>query len=186
MATTPLAGITVDAVREQLAQLGHTDVSEAVIADFLQQLATEGAGAAQFASNDDEDDEAEEDENEGEEEYGGEYGDEGGFEEDSTTTTPRATLHGAAYTTVTAAGDAHTQKKQNGTRPRFAKQQHSQQQRLAAPLKSPSTTTFDAAVAASTASPSTVSPAHKRAAHATPRGVHVTMRRGAMKGPSPR
>ena len=33
-----LAGITVDAVREQLAALGHDDVSDDVIASFLTSL----------------------------------------------------------------------------------------------------------------------------------------------------
>ena len=35
-----LAGITVDAVREQLAALGHDDVSDDVIASFLTSVKT--------------------------------------------------------------------------------------------------------------------------------------------------
>jgi hypothetical protein len=51
-------GITVEAVREQLAQLGHFDVSEEVIADFLAQLAAEG-GCVPAADHDDDDDRSE-------------------------------------------------------------------------------------------------------------------------------
>ena len=38
-----LAGISVDAVREQLAQLGHDDVSDEVIREFLKQLTADAA-----------------------------------------------------------------------------------------------------------------------------------------------
>jgi hypothetical protein len=38
-----LAGISVDAVRELLAQLGHDDVSDEVIREFLKQLTADAA-----------------------------------------------------------------------------------------------------------------------------------------------
>lgn len=175
--TTPLAGITVEAVREQLEQLGHTDVSETVISEFLQQLAAEsGAARAAHASADDDDDVDDEDE--------------GGA---ASTTTPRATLRaldGEAYTTAArppAAKDSirkhkTTTSSHDGTRPRS-----SSGAALGGtdwpPLKSPTSPFLDAAHAAS--SPCTASsPAHKRVAHATPGGVHAT-RRGPMKGSSP-
>ena len=42
-AAETLAGISVDAVREQLAQLGHDDVSDEVIREFLKQLSADAA-----------------------------------------------------------------------------------------------------------------------------------------------
>lgn len=169
-ATAPLAGITVEAVREQLAQLGHTDVSETVISEFLQQLAAESEAApaahASAAADDDVEDE----------------------EDAASTTTPRATLRaldGEAYTT--AAKDSIRKHKtptssHDGTRPRS-----SSGAALGAtdrpPLKSPTSPFLDAAHAASFPCAAS-SPAHKRVAHATPGGVHAT-RRGPMKGSSP-
>ena len=51
-----LAGISVDAVREQLKQLGHDDVSDEVIREFLKQLSADAAfietPAVAFASQD--------------------------------------------------------------------------------------------------------------------------------------
>ena len=45
-----LAGITVDAVREQLAALGHDDVSDDVIASFLTSLDHQVGNGHNFAS----------------------------------------------------------------------------------------------------------------------------------------
>lgn len=47
MASHSLGGVTVDAVREQLKQLGHEDVSDSVIREFLSQLSVD---ASRFAS----------------------------------------------------------------------------------------------------------------------------------------
>ena len=49
-AAETLAGISVDAVREQLAQLGHDDVSDEVIREFLKQLSADAAFIAEDAA----------------------------------------------------------------------------------------------------------------------------------------
>ena len=47
MTSHSLGGVTVDAVREQLKQLGHEDVSDSVISEFLSQLSVD---ASRFAT----------------------------------------------------------------------------------------------------------------------------------------
>jgi hypothetical protein len=158
-----LAGITVDAVREQLLQLGHSDVSDDLIADFLRQLSVEtmeGSVAAAGETQDATVDAA----GEGELEY----------ERDApratyAPATPRATLRALEGNEYGGAGrDGSGEAVQQlagaaGVRPRTAR---SPPQALAPPLKSPAT--FE-------------SPAHKRAAHATPGGTH-TARGGDASG----